>query len=178
MAYTFLKAQGLPVGKSLVEDDKLDAARDVDGDGRRARRRASSCRSITSSPTKIEAGVADRDAGGRRCRPSAIGWASTSVRRPPALYADDASRREDRRLERPDGRVRDRRRSPRARSPSRKAVAGVKGTTIIGGGDSVVGGRRRPASPTSITHISTGGGASLEFLGGAVLPGVAALTDG
>jgi phosphoglycerate kinase len=57
-----------------------------------------------------------------------------------------------------------------------KAVASVKGTTIIGGGDSIAA-LRKAGMADRVTHISTGGGASLEFLGGRVLPGVAALTD-
>ena len=57
-----------------------------------------------------------------------------------------------------------------------KAVAGVTGTTIIGGGDSVSAVAKAGVTD-QITHISTGGGASLEFLGGRTLPGVAALTD-
>jgi phosphoglycerate kinase len=57
-----------------------------------------------------------------------------------------------------------------------KAVANVAGTTIIGGGDSVSAVNKAGVADR-ITHISTGGGASLEFLGGQVLPGVEALPD-
>jgi phosphoglycerate kinase len=57
-----------------------------------------------------------------------------------------------------------------------QAVAGVKGTTIIGGGDSVSAVAKAGVTDR-ITHISTGGGASLEFLGGRLLPGVEALTE-
>jgi phosphoglycerate kinase len=57
-----------------------------------------------------------------------------------------------------------------------RAVANVKGTTIIGGGDSIAA-IKKAGLADRITHISTGGGASLEFLGGRTLPGVAALTE-
>ena len=55
-----------------------------------------------------------------------------------------------------------------------KAVAAVRGTTIIGGGDSIAAVVKAGVADR-ITHISTGGGASLEFLGGRTLPGVEAL---
>jgi phosphoglycerate kinase len=55
-----------------------------------------------------------------------------------------------------------------------RAVAAVHGTTIIGGGDSVAAVSRAGVAD-KMTHISTGGGASLEFLGGRTLPGVQVL---
>ena len=55
-----------------------------------------------------------------------------------------------------------------------RAIAEVHGTTIIGGGDSIAAVKKAGVTDR-ITHISTGGGASLEFLGGQTLPGVAAL---
>jgi phosphoglycerate kinase len=57
-----------------------------------------------------------------------------------------------------------------------RAVAAVKGTTIVGGGDSIAAVKKAGVADR-ITHISTGGGASLEWLGGRTLPGVAALPE-
>ena len=57
-----------------------------------------------------------------------------------------------------------------------RAVADVQGTTVIGGGDSVAA-IHKARLADRVTHISTGGGASLEFLGGRTLPGVEVLPD-
>ena len=72
MAYTFFKARGLPVGKSLVEDDKLDAARDDRGRRRRRAASRSSCRSITS--------CADSSRPAPRTRCSTVGDAAIGDR--------------------------------------------------------------------------------------------------
>jgi phosphoglycerate kinase len=57
-----------------------------------------------------------------------------------------------------------------------KAVAEVQGTTIVGGGDSIAAVKKAGVADR-ITHISVGGGASLDFLAGRTLPGVAVLPD-
>jgi len=57
-----------------------------------------------------------------------------------------------------------------------QAVANAKGTTIVGGGDSIAAVKKAGVTDR-ITHISTGGGASLEYLGGRTLPGVEVLPD-
>jgi phosphoglycerate kinase len=173
MAYTFFKALGMPVGKSLVEDDKQDAARGVI-DAAKARGVALQLPVDHVVAEKIDAtaatqilkvgdtAIGDRmglDIGPETARLYAglLSDAKTVVWNGPMGVFEVA---------------------PFATGTLAvaNAVAAVKGTTIIGGGDSVAAINVARVAD-QITHISTGGGASLEFLGGAELPGVAALPN-
>ena len=172
MAYTFLKARGVPVGTSLVEEDLLGTARDVE---RRARERGLRLELPTDHVVapKLEAGVptetlavGDAAIGDRmgldigpdtvRTYASVIGGAKTVIwNGPMGVFEIDAF--------------------ARGTIEVARAVAAVEGTTVIGGGDSIAAVAKAGVTDR-ITHISTGGGASLEFLGGQTLPGVAALS--
>jgi phosphoglycerate kinase len=173
MAYTFFLARGVPVGKSLVEPDLQDAARDVE---REAKERGIDVELPLDHvvTTKVETGAPHETLD--------VGDAAIGER----LGVDIGPKT--------IGRYRDRIASARtvvwngpmgvfeidefARGTTEvaKAVAEVKGTTIIGGGDSIAAVKKAGVADR-ITHISTGGGASLEFLGGRTLPGVAVLPD-
>jgi len=173
MAYTFLKSRGVPVGNSLVEDDKLDAARAiaVDAAKRNVRLELPVDHVVTD---RVEEGTANEllDVGDPRignrlgvdigpatikAYESFIGPAKTIVwNGPMGVFEIEAF--------------------ARGTIAVARAVAAVKGTTIVGGGDSIAAVKKAGVADR-ITHISTGGGASLEFLAGRTLPGVAALTD-
>jgi phosphoglycerate kinase len=173
MAYTFFQARGVPVGTSLVEPDLLDAAKDVEARAQARGLRFELPADHVVAP-KLEAGVpaetlavgdpaiGDRmglDIGPKTVETyrSAIGSAKTVVwNGPMGVFEIDAFA---------NGTI-----------EVAKAVASVKGTTVIGGGDSIAAVAKAGVTDR-ITHISTGGGASLEFLGGRTLPGVAALPD-
>jgi len=173
MAYTFFKARGLAVGKSLVEDDKLHEARQIEESA--ATKRVPLDLPIDHVVTsRVEAGSANEvlaigdaaigDRIGVDIGPStiaryraAIAGAKTVVwNGPMGVFEIEAF--------------------ATGTNEVARAVAAVKGTTIIGGGDSIAA-IRKAGVADKITHISTGGGASLEFLGGRTLPGVAALAD-
>jgi phosphoglycerate kinase len=173
MAYTFLKSRGVPVGKSLVEDDKLEAAREITEEAktRGVRLELPVDHVVTSridgtSPSEVlavgDAAIGDRlgvDIGPATMAAFAasIADAKTVVwNGPMGVFEVDAF--------------------ANGTNAVARAVAGVHGTTIIGGGDSIAAVKKAGIADT-ITHISTGGGASLEFLGGQTLPGVAALAD-
>jgi phosphoglycerate kinase len=171
MAYTFFKARGLAVGTSLVEADLLDAARDVE---RRAAERGLrfelpvdhvvAPKLEEGSPAETldveDAAIGDRmglDIGPKtiaRYRDVLSGAKTVTWNGPMGVFEIDAF--------------------ARGTIEIAKAVAAIDGTTIIGGGDSIAAVAKAGVTDR-ITHISTGGGASLEFLGGRKLPGVVAL---
>jgi phosphoglycerate kinase len=173
MAYTFLKARNVPVGKSLVEAELLDAARNVESRAKARSLRLELPVDHVVAP-KLEAGapaetldvgdpaIGDRmglDIGPKTIATyrSVITAAKTVIwNGPMGVFEIDAFAKGTMEIAR--------------------AVAEVKGTTVIGGGDSIAAVAKAGVTDR-ITHISTGGGASLEFLGGRELPGVAALPD-
>ena len=173
MAYTFFKALGMPVGKSLVEDDKLDAARSIIDHAK--------VRGVVLQ-LPVDHVVADKIDATAKTEVLKVGDASIGGRmgldigpESARLYAGLLSDAKTVVWNGPMGVFEV---APFARGTIAvaNAVAAVQGTTIIGGGDSVAA-INDAGVADKMTHISTGGGASLEFLGGAELPGVAALPD-
>jgi phosphoglycerate kinase len=173
MAYTFFKAMGKPIGQSLVEDDKLDAAREVIA-AAEARHLSLLLPTDHVVAPKLEAGapaeVLDVDDGAIGDRMGLDIGPRTSAR-----YAEALRPAKTVVWNGPMG-VFEIPAFAKGTIAVARAVADVNGTTIVGGGDSIAA--LKTAGVTDrITHISTGGGASLEFLGGQSLPGVEALPD-
>ena len=173
MAYTFFKAMGQPVGRSLVEDDKLDAAREIMA---RAKRRG------IELLLPADHVVADRPEAGVPTETMPVGDPSIGDRMgldigPVTVSAYTHALADARTVvwNGPMG-VFEIDAFAKGTIGVARAVAGVKGTTIVGGGDSIAAVNKAGVADR-VTHISTGGGASLEFLGGRTLPGVAALPD-
>jgi phosphoglycerate kinase len=175
MAYTFLKADGLPVGRSLVEDDKLELARKLRADAQsrgfplllpvdhvlgeelKADTRTQAC-PVSATPENwmgLDIGPKTIETYKHK-----IAAARTIVwNGPMGVFEMPAFAHGTLAI---------------ARAVADATVAGA--TSIIGGGDSVAAVHQAGVAD-KISHISTGGGASLEFLGGRTLPGVAALSD-
>jgi phosphoglycerate kinase len=173
MAYTFLKARGIPTGRSLVEDDKLDDARQID---KKAEARGLQLGLPVDHVVaeKIEAGAAsetldigDPNIGNRM----GVDIGPKTIDRYGAMIHDARTVV----WNGPMG-VFEIPAFSKGTAALARAVANVKGTTIVGGGDSIAA-INMAGVGDRITHISTGGGASLEFLAGRTLPGVEALSE-
>jgi phosphoglycerate kinase len=165
MAYTFLKAQGLPVGKSLVEDDKLDLARSL----------------MASLGTKLllpldHVVVSEIAAGAANETVETIPDGKIAVDIGPKTIAEYARVIASAKTVIWNGPMGIFEKPPfdKGTVALAKAVAESGATSVVGGGDSEKA--IKAAGVTSkISHVSTGGGASLEFLAGIELPGVKAL---
>jgi phosphoglycerate kinase len=169
MAYTFLKAGGHHIGDSLVENDRLDIARDVLARAGKDRATVrlpidhlvatdlSGAAGAHESGIDIPAGQKGVDIG-----PQTIDAYKAEIARahtifwngPMGIFEVDAF--------------------STGTMAVANAVADADATSVVGGGDSIAA-LVKSGRSDDITHISTGGGASLEFLEGAVLPGIAAL---
>ena len=176
MAYTFLKAQGYEIGKSLVDDTKLDYCKEMmekaEKLGKKLLLPVDSV-TIAEFPNPIDApvetevyGVADMPADREGCD---IGPKTAQ------MYADAVKTAKTVVWNGPMG-VFENPTLAAGTIAVAKALAETDATTIIGGGDSAAA-VNQLGFADKMSHISAGGGASLEFLEGKTLPGVAAADD-
>jgi phosphoglycerate kinase len=175
MAYTFLKAQGQAIGKSLVENEKLDLAKKILDDARaRKFKLLLPVDNVIAPEFKADApamvvdvGAIPDDQMGLDIGPRTMG-----------LYGAEIAKTETIVWNGPMG-VFEMPAFAKGTLAIAKAVASATdggATSIVGGGDSVAAVHESGVAD-KISHISTGGGASLEFLGGHKLPGVEALSE-
>lgn len=175
MANTFLAAKGMPVGSSLLEKDKLDLARELIEKAEKkgvnvvlpvdvvvADKFAADANHKTVDADAVEDGWMILDSGAKTIKvyQDALAGAKTIIwNGPMGVFEFDAF----------------------AKGTEGVAEAVAKATdegatSIVGGGDSIAALKKTGLSD-KISHISTGGGATLEFLEGKVLPGIAAIAD-
>jgi phosphoglycerate kinase len=169
MAYTFFRARGFATGKSLVEEDKLDLARRLLGE---------SGNKLRLPTDHVVASEFAADAQTRTVPVSEVphGWMGLDIG--PATAAAYVKELGAARIVLWNGPMGVFEMKPFAEGTLAvaRALAGCPGTTIVGGGDSVAA-LTQMGLAGEVSHVSTGGGASLEFLAGATLPGVACLAD-
>jgi len=175
MAYTFLKAQEMPIGKSLVEDDKLDLAKRLLREAKaRGFRLLLPTDQVVAAEFKADARSDVTDVGrtpadwmGLDIGPKTVEAFGAEIARartivwngPMGVFEMPAFAK-----------------GTLAIAQAVAAATSAGTTSIVGGGDSVAAVHQAGVAE-KISHISTGGGASLEFLGGRKLPGIEALTD-
>jgi phosphoglycerate kinase len=175
MAYTFLKSQGLAIGKSLLEEDKLGLARKILADAKQKNFKFLIPLDNVVAPefkpdapaTVVDVNAIPADQMGLDIGPKTI-----------AAYKAEIASAQTIVWNGPMG-VFEMPAFAKGTLEIAKAVAAATdsgATSIVGGGDSVAAVQQSGVAG-KISHISTGGGASLEFLGGRKLPGVEALTN-
>lgn len=171
MAYTFLKSQGHKVGKSLVEDERLDVAKQILENARRSgvevilpkdhivAKDENSDRMINST-IDIESDLIGYDIG-----PESIKYFSEAVKKAKTVFFNG-----------PLGLFE----NPKFSTGTFeivKVVASLSGVTTVAGGGDTVSAIESLKLEDKFTHISTGGGASLEFMEGKELPGIKILEE-
>jgi phosphoglycerate kinase len=174
MAYTFLKSQGKPVGNSLVEDDKLDLARGLLDEARKRNFRLllPIDHVLAESPDSSSTQVAD-------IASTPDGWMGLDIGpKTIELFSNEISKARTIVWNGPLGMFEKPAFAKGTLAMARAVAAATQSgaTSIIGGGDSVAAVEQSGVAD-QISHMSTGGGASLEFLAGEKLPGVEALTN-
>ena len=174
MCFTFLAAQGISIGSSLVEEDMVDwCAQLLDG----------------GTPIRLPIDLTALGPGGVLGNPSAggevrqvggavpDGWRGVDIGPGSAVeFCDVVATAETVLWNGPMGVFEDERFAAGTRTVA-EAVADCRGFTVVGGGDSVAAARRFGLADR-IDHVSTGGGATLEFIETGDLPGLAALRSG
>jgi len=175
MAYTFLKARGMRIGKSLVENEKLDLAKKILDDARgRNFKFLLPVDNVVAAEFKADAPTTLVDVGAIPDDQMGLDIGPRTM----ALYGAEIAKAKTIVWNGPMG-VFEMPAFAKGTLAIAEAVASATGrgaTSIVGGGDSVAAVHESGVAD-KISHISTGGGASLEFLGGRKLPGVEALTE-
>lgn len=176
MAYTFFKALGIPTGKSRVENDKLDLAREImDLAKARQVKFLLPVDNIETQDFKTPAGRRNTEEH-TTAQGIAEGWEAVDIgHRTIELFAREVAQAKTVLWNGPLGIFEIPEFANGTRSIA-EALAKSDAKTIIGGGDSVTAVKQFGVAD-QMTFISTGGGASLELLEGKELPGVAALTE-
>jgi phosphoglycerate kinase len=168
MCFTFLAAQGHDVGGSLLEADQVDTVRGLLADaGERIVLPVdvvvAAEVSADAATQTVPAGAIPADRTGLDIGPATVARFSAEIRGARTVFWNG-----------PMGVFEVAPFAAGTRSIA-EAIAGVDGVTVVGGGDSAAAVRTLGLDETAFTHISTGGGASLEYLEGRELPGLAAL---
>ena len=177
MAYTFLKSQGVSTGRSLVEDDKLEMSRILLSEAKER----DVALVLPVDNVVVDKAAWDKDSRSttpRVCRVTDIQPVEAGLDIGPEAVTEFSRKIADAKTIVWNGPMGMFEHSPfdAGTRAIAQSVASTDAVSIVGGGDSVAA--LADAGVTDrITHVSTGGGASLEFLAGVDLPGVAALTD-
>ena len=171
MAYTFLKAQGYTVGSSLVEEDKVEYAKEM-----LAKAEEKGVKLLLPVDHRVAKEFKDVEAVVTEDQNIAEGFMGLDIGpKTEAIYAEAIKDAKTVIWNGPMG-VFEFENFNKGTIAVAKAMADADATTVIGGGDSAAA-VNILGFGDKMTHISTGGGASLEFLEGKVLPGIAALND-